>query len=393
MRGAIHNSWRVALLTVGVVLVVAGCDSTPPSDATLVVVRQSVRPTLTASTAPTMSLFGGLPGRDSVPYSGRSRGSMLQHSFTREGGDFDCQVDGTGTKFVFASTRHSETPDIYMKSLGGTAVMQVTSDPSADVHPSLSPDGRRLAFASNRTGNWDIWIVSLDGQLPVQVTSTPMDEVHPSWSSDGATLVYSALPRASGQWELWITSAQAGTASTFIGYGLFPEWSPVDDRILFQRARERGSRWFSVWTIQMIDGEPRYPTEVASSSDVAMILPAWSRDGRHIAYTAATNLPPIDPEFGSMYEASDIWVMDANGGNRVRLTDGHSVNFMPAWTPDGRVLFTSMRAGHENIWSVLPTVDGAPPPTADAPFPTSVTSMPADGEATVIQTRSPAADR
>ncbi len=363
MHVAIHRHGWAAISAGVIVLCVWGCDSTPPSDATLVMVEQRTRPTLTASASPEITLFGGLSGRGAAPYSGRAGSPLLQHSFTREGGDFDCQVDRDGSRFVFSSTRHSDTPDIYMKSLNGTAVVRVTSDPSADVHPALSPDGSRLAFASKRTGNWDIWIVNLDGQQPVQVTSTPMDEVHPSWSSDGSTLVYSARPRTTGEWELWIVAAEADSASTFIGYGLFPEWSPVDDRILYQRARQRGSHWFSIWTVEMVNGEPRYPTEVASSSDYALILPAWSRDGQRIAYSTATNLPPIDPEFGTIYESSDVWVMDTDGGSRIRLTDGQSVNFMPAWAPDGRVLFTSMRSGHENIWSAMPAT-GSPPPTS-----------------------------
>jgi Tol biopolymer transport system component len=170
------------------------------------------------------------------------------------------------------------------------------------------------------------------------------------------------MPERSGQWQLWISPAEEHATSTFVGYGVFPEWSPVDDRILFQRARQRGSRWYSIWTIEMVDGEPRYPTEIAASADHAMILPAWSRDARRVAFTTASSLPDIDPEFGSVYERSDIWVMDADGGSRIRLTDGHSVNFGPTWGPNDRVYFTSSRNGHETIWSVLPTRGMTPTP-------------------------------
>ena len=53
-------------------------------------------------------------------------------------------------------------------------------------------------------------------------------------------------------------------------------------------------------------------------------------------------------------DRSDIWVVDAGGESRVRLTDGHTSNFGPTWAPDGRVFFTSGRDGHETIWSVTP---------------------------------------
>ena len=58
-------------------------------------------------------------------------------------------------------------------------------------------------------------------------------------------------------------------------------------------------------------------TYQSSNPDIATVT--WSRDGRYIAYTTVKNLPPIDPEFGTIYETSDVWVIDADGGSRVRL--------------------------------------------------------------------------
>ena len=331
------------------------------------VVRSGSQPVLAAAGDSQITLFGGARNRADVAYAGRSRGAMLQHSFAREGADFDLNLSSDGGRFVFASTRHSETPDLYVKAVDGIAVMQLTSDPGSDIHPSFSPDNRQVAFASNRTGNWDIWIIDIEGQHPIQVTNTPMDEVHPSWSPDGRQLVCSALPRNSGQWELWVAPARENAPRTFIGYGVFPEWSPVDNTILFQRARRRGTHWYSIWTVKLIDGQPRYPTEVASSADHALISPAWDREGQRIAYTTVAGLTRIDPEFGSAYEVSDIWIIDIDGGTRVRLTDGHTANYAPAWSSDGRVYFTSARSGSDNIWSVMPSIGSAPTGMGDVP--------------------------
>jgi Tol biopolymer transport system component len=139
---------------------------------------------------------------------------------------------------------------------------------------------------------------------------------------------------------------------------VFPEWSPVDDRIVFQRSRQRGGRWYSIWIMTMTGGEPKYPTEVAYSADFALILPAWSRDGSQIAYTTVASIPDIDPEFGQAYQTSDIWMINVDGGTPVRLTDAHTVNFDPAWAPNGRVFFASGRSGNETIWSIMPTISG-----------------------------------
>lgn len=298
-----------------------------------------------------ISMFGDLPSGESEDYSGRAATSLSQHTFAEEGVDSDPQISRDGGFMVFASTRHHHNPDIYRKNIDGVAIAQITGDPAADVQPSISPDGGFIAFASNRTGNWDIWIVELDGHRPVQVTSGPEDEVHPSWSPDGRRLVYCSLaPR--GQWELWIVDAEAGGQRNFVGYGLFPEWAPDGDTILYQRARERGSQWFSIWTIDLVNEEPMYPTEIASSVDHSLIAPAWSTTGSHIAFCG------IPKAYSSADQAeaqqADIWVVNRDGTNRIPLTDGFSANFSPTWSPQGRVYFTRRRGLSESIWSLRP---------------------------------------
>jgi TolB protein len=352
---------------VAVGLTVAGCAQfvrKPPAGKAppqaIEPVAPQPRPHLAAARDSQVTVFGELPNRPDVPYFTRTASSMLQHTFAQEGADFDPAISPDGTWMVFSSTRHNRSPDLYYKQIDGIAVTQLTSDPASDVHPVFSPDGRRVAFASNRAGNWDIWMVALDGTQAQQITSSGSDELHPSWSADGKRLVYCSLPPR-GQWELWVADAtDGGGHKHFFGYGLFPEWSPVGDTILYQRARERGSRWFSVWTVQLVDGEPRYPTEVAAGSDAAFITPSWSVDGTRIAFAAVAASSPAKTDVRSAPQVADIWVVDADGRNRVRLTDGHTANFGPAWSPAGRIFFTSGREGHEAIWSLNPWDQDAP---------------------------------
>ncbi len=311
-----------------------------------------------AARAGGINMFGETGSERPSYYSSRSAIPLQRHTFSEEGRDFDAALDRKGERLVFASTRHSENSNLYLKSVTGVAVTQLTSDPSSDVSPVFSPDGRRIAFASDRGGTWDIWILDLQGGQPVQVTNTPADELHPSWSPDGRRLVYASLAPGGGQWELWISDAEAGASRKFIGYGLFPEWHPAGDTILFQRARERGSRWFSIWTVSLIDDEPRFPVEISSSASFAMILPCWSQDGQWIAFTTVEPVAPtsLDPfEAGS---TSDVWLMRADGRSRTRLTDGYGANTSPSFAPDGRVFFTTDRTGVDNIWSAVPAIGG-----------------------------------
>ena len=320
---------------------------------------------LAAAEGNPINAFGELPDRGAVPYTDRTAAGLLRHTWTDDGADYDPDLDPTGERIVFCSTRHSPNPDLYIKHAMGTAVTQLTADPASDIHPAFSPDGQRVAFSSNRSGNWDIWIIGTDGRQPVQVTQGPADEVHPSWSPDGQRLVFCSLPPGGGQWELWVARAEAEGTKQFIGYGLFPEWSPKEDCIAYQRARERGSRWFSIWTMMLVDGEPRYPTEIVFSGEFAAISPTWSPDGTQLAF-GAVGTAPADAGLGAPQETADIWVVNVDGTQRVRLTDGHSRNFGPVWAATGRVFFTSARSGTENVWSILPPGLSAPAPQAPA---------------------------
>jgi TolB protein len=202
--------------------------------------------------------------------------------------------------------------------------------------------------------------MDLDGRNVTQVTSGPSQDMHPTFSPDGTRIAYCSVGGRSGQWEIW-TINLATRERRMIAYGLFPCWSPdkTGDRIAFQRARQRGSRWFSLWTLDLIDGEAHRITEVAVSSNAAIISPSWSPDGRRLAFS--TVVDPAQTVRGRPRGQQDVWIVDADGGNRHRLTDGTSTCLSPCWAIDNRVYFVSDRGGHENVWSVrtqTPRVSG-----------------------------------
>lgn len=365
--------YRARILNWLIVLIVApglGCATSespavvesPPDAAPAPQVRPHA-----GTPAARINLFGQSPADADVPFSVAAVTALRQQTSLEEGRDSGPNIDSTGERIVFSSTRHAMTPQLYLQAIDGVAVTQLTSGPASDVQPAFSPDGRRVAFASDRSGNWDIWIVDIQDKTLTQVTKSGDPELHPSWSPNGDHLVYCRLNRNAQHWELWVSEVTQASGGRFIGFGLYPVWSPRGDSIVYQRARERGSRWFSVWRIDLTpDGEPKLPTEIASSADHALIQPTWSPDGSHVAYCS------VDPQsvgdsgerlrVSPFMSAATLWMIDADGRSPIQLTNGPGDDFGPAWGVDGRIYFTSTRSGYETVWSLRPLT----PPDNDA---------------------------
>lgn len=308
-----------------------------------------------------IDIFGGIEGRSMTrgnPNAPAAYDSADLHrvSFSTYGADFDPVATEDGNYIFFASTRHRETADIYRKHVNSSVVSQITNDPGHDVMPAISPDGRTLAFASNRQGNWNLYVIDAEGGQARQITQDSSHEIHPSFSPDGQTMVYSRLGPVSQRWEMWLVDVNNPMVKHQIGYGLFPEFCPKAgtgmsgaDRIVFQRARERGSRLFSVWSIDVSGSEATNLTEIASSSDHALINPTWSRDGKRIAYAS---VPLNSTTANGQPMRADIWMTNIDGTGETNLTADDAVNLMPTWGEQNKVFFISNRSGTDNIWSL-----------------------------------------
>jgi TolB protein len=312
-------------------------------------VRFGADPGPMASDPGSVNVFGEMKGVRVGRVHAVGDSNFQQHTFTDQGYDSDVAIDPSGKWMVFGSTRDSDRSNLYMQRVDGTAVIQLTAEAADDAYPTFSPDGKLIAFSSTRAGNWQIFTMDLAGRNVTQVSTGPMQAIHPSWSPDGTRLVYCSLGGKSNQWELWTTNLVTNE-KRMIGYGLFPTWSPSrdSDRIAFQRPRQRGSRWFGLWTLDLVNGEATRATEVVVSSNAAILSPTWSPDGNRLAF--ATVMDPDHNLKPKPQGRTDVWVVNADGTERQRLTDGTGVNLMPCWNGE-RVFFISDRGGTECIWS------------------------------------------
>ncbi|MBN1809151.1 MAG: PD40 domain-containing protein [Planctomycetes bacterium] len=315
----------------------------------------------------------GLTARpETPPFAIRGRtneGALAIHTFSRTGGDNDPCVSSDGNWLAFSSTRHTKQPQIYLKRVDSQVVTRRTFSEFSSIQPKFSPDGSMLAYASNADGNWDIWIMPRDRGPSANLTADlTTDEIHPTWHPDRPILAFSSYDPASGDWYVCIRSRRTGGLQ-ILTPGLFPEWSPDGKKIVYQRARERGVRWYSVWMVDVtVDANDNVdcsqPVELVWSDRWAAINPAWCPDNKHVTFASVYKSPEARNE-KRIYRGDDIWMVGVDGRDLVRLTTTSCADWDPWWAQApsggvGRIYFTSLMNGNCNIWSFMPVMLDVP---------------------------------
>ena len=317
--------------------------------------RESLPPVLEAG----MPLDGASPDAP-FRFKGEAFTNLSRHSDARVGSDLEPELSPDGKWLVFCSTRHDEQPEIYLKNVTGSAVIRKTFHPALDCQPAFSPDGSRIAFCSNRGGDFDLFVMSAQGrEAPVALTQGDGDEMHPSWSPDGGRIAYCAYDPHLADWELKVLDVATGQRTSLGIRGLYPSWSPDGRRLAFQRARERGEHWYSVWTVELSSApgsalvEASNPTEVLAGPDWGAITPAWSRDARHLVFvTVERGLRPAREG----WKGKDLWMTALDGSGLVQLTQSGEAVSSPSWGGDDRIYYVSDRSGSRCIWSLKPAL-------------------------------------
>jgi serine/threonine protein kinase len=211
----------------------------------------------------------------------------------------------------------------------------VTNFSGVQSHPALSPDGRSVAFVSNRDGHYNIYVGLLNGANPVKLTDDPNLKTTPCWSPDGTEIAYGRL-NDSGIWDIWKVPALGGTSRRFVLNASDPAWSR-DGRWLAYRTSSTGAIWISDASGQNGRELTRAQNELFGNSG-----PRFSPDGREIAYAASLGGP-----------SGELEIVDVESGKVRRLTHDAALVLSPAWSADGQsIYFASSRGGTPNIWKI-----------------------------------------
>ena len=252
-------------------------------------------------------------------------------------------------QIAFMSHRDGN-PEIYVMNAAGRNQRRLTNNPNDDFQPSWSPDGKRIAFASDRDSlrndhlsTSEIYIMDADGKNQQRLTNNPNDDLNPSWSPDGKRIAFSSDRDGRFSHEIYVIDADGGnqqrlTNNTDGDDDRDPSWSPDGKRIVFSASREGhfGNKFGITREIYVMDAdggnEQRLTENLFNDWD-----PSWSPNGKRIAFSSDRK--------GDL-QNFEIYVMDADGGNQRRLTNNRHQDLNPSWSPDGkRIAFASDRKG------------------------------------------------
>ena len=243
-------------------------------------------------------------------------------------------ISPDGSKIVFTTTRDYVPPpppppccyyfygdalgdgeEIYVMNADGSNQTRLTVNSSRDISPSWSPDGSKIIFSSDRTGNWQIFTIDPSGGNLTQVVTTGSNETNPKFSPDGTKIAF--ISSRSGKGQVWTMNAD-GTSPFRVTQDSYsndyPSWSPDGTRIAF--TSERSSSGPDTYTIAP-DGSS--PSGALTSTFTQQ--PQWSPDSSRLIVQS--------PRDGNW----DVYSMNADGTDQVRLTTDSGVDTTPFWGP------------------------------------------------------------
>jgi Tol biopolymer transport system component/DNA-binding winged helix-turn-helix (wHTH) protein len=236
------------------------------------------------------------------------------------------------------------------------ALTRVTFDQGLQFGATWSPDGRFVAYSSDRAGKFDIWVRQVSGGDPVQITKSPGHNWQPEWSPDGKYIAYRS---EDGDGGLFVIPALGGIglARKIVSDGFYPRWSPDSTQILFQSTAGTGENQFYVASL---DGsQPHEVRTRFSERSFPARSAAWHPDGKRITVWAlgAGPVPTFwtVPVVGGEGVKSEIdpQILRQLGDVSANLNDQMGRDAKFSWMPSGKaIIFERTFRGVRNLWKM-----------------------------------------
>ena len=222
--------------------------------------------------------------------------------------------------------------------------VQLTTSAGLDIHPSFSPQGDAVAFASDRSGTFELYVRGLGGAAAeVALTSDGRHNVQPAWSPDGSQIAF----HSHGRGGIWIMPARGGPPRQLAAEGSHPAWSADGRRVAFQSDEPSdvtpsafGAQSGATIKVVNPDGSDLRQLTKPGQPLGGHASPAWTRDGRFVAF--------------SVFEGgvnNGVWVVSTETGEIAPLLRGWRGLYELAFAPDDSSIYV---AGGEPFITRIP---------------------------------------
>jgi Tol biopolymer transport system component len=230
---------------------------------------------------------------------------------------------GKNGRIAFVSDRDGDF-DIYTVRPDGSDLRRVTNTSGEDSLPEWSPDGTKIAFTSNRDGDFDIYVKDLaSGQVTQLTDNAWTPDSHPAWSPDGSQIAFASLRDC--EYDLWVMNADGSNERRLTDDcfdDLHPAWSPDGSKIVFMKHDEGTA---GLYRMDPDGSDVKNLTNPPGDFAPVHVTPEWSPNGARIAWVRSED----------SNAAADIWKMAADGSQKDRLTFSPVHEQHPSWSPDG----------------------------------------------------------
>jgi eukaryotic-like serine/threonine-protein kinase len=266
-----------------------------------------------------------------------------------------------GGRVVFAS--HILNADIWSVPISANEakvtgdLKRITNDPAFDVYPSVSADGTKLAFLSNRRGLYNPWVRDLKTGAEFQVSNGKQDQMLPRISPDGSKVAF--MEKRIGRYEHFLATT-AGGAEEILCEECGPvvsDWTRDGRKVLIDFLSPQ-----KLYTISLLNLQSRDRVQILQHPKYSVMQARFSPDESAIAFVIH-----MDSGYSQIMVAPFHSESNSPEASWIALTDGRSWDTAPQWSPDARVIyFTSNRDGFRCIWALRLDASHVP---VGVPFP------------------------
>ena len=269
-------------------------------------------------------------------------------------------------KIAFVSETSTDT-QLYIMNADGSNVRQLTTKNAFPWSPALSPDGKQIAFAAKVSEHYQIFVMNVDGTNEQQLTQNPTGQSGISgldWSRDGKQIVFTYKLNDDiniQSYDLYTINVDGSHQQKITAQPMelvfSPHWSPDRSQIVFDTLGYSPDDLtkpidFSVHShiyIVNVDGSGLHRLTQAENNEH---FPAWSADGKWIAFLSG----------GASASDNGLFSINPDGTNLTHLIQAYYS--MPAWSPDGKYLaatFPELKNGKDVANIYVMNADGSNP--------------------------------